>query len=82
MTTMWALEQNKFDDSDRSWCRGLGVEFQLDPLYCSVYSGNHLIKKRVTGLQIRLTTTCKQQETMLRLKYGNALVQLAHTRPV
>ena len=76
VTTIWALEQNKFDDSDISWCRGLGVEIKVEPLYSNVYSHTQLVRQVCNGLRIRLTTSCKRQETMLKLKYGNKLIEV------
>ena len=76
ITTVWALEQDKFDESDVSWCKGLGVEAKVEPLYSNLYSQTQLIRQVVMGLRIRLTTTCKKQETMLKLKYGNRLIEV------
>ena len=76
MTTVWALEQDKFDDIDISWCRGLGVEVQVDPLYYRSYTNGKLVRQVVDGLRIRLITTCEKQETMLQLKYGNRLINV------
>jgi hypothetical protein len=75
-TTVWALEQNKFDESDYSWCKGLGVEIKVDPLYSNVYSHTQLVSQVCNGLRIRLTTTCEKQESMLKLKYGNRLIEV------
>lgn len=76
ITTVWALEQNKFDESDISWCRGLGVEIKVEPLYSNVYSHTRLVRQVCNGLKIRLTTTCEKQESMLKLKYGNRLIEV------
>ena len=76
MTVVWALEQNKFDEADVSWCRGLGVEIQVNPLYSNVYVHSQLVKQVCNGLRIRLTTTCERQETMLKLKYGSRLIEV------
>ena len=76
MTTVWALEQDKFDDSDISWCRGLDVEIKVDPLYSHVYSHTKLVRQVCTGLRIRIKTTSEKQESMLKLKYGDRLIQV------
>jgi hypothetical protein len=76
ITTVWALEQGKFDDSDISWCRGLGVEVRVEPLYYNSYINGKLVNQEVDGLKIRLTTTCERQETMLKLKYGVSLIEV------
>jgi hypothetical protein len=74
VTTIWALEQDKFDESDLSWCRGLGVEIKVEPLCSHVYTHAQISQSVVIGLKIRLTTTCEKQETMLKLKYGSRLI--------
>jgi hypothetical protein len=76
VTTIWALEQDKFDDSDQSWCRGLGVEVKVEPLFYRSYINGKMVSQEVNGLRIRLTTTCEKQETMLKLKYGSRLVKV------
>ena len=76
MITVWALEQDKFDEGDAAWCRGLGVEFKVEPLYQRVYLQGKAVNDIMRGLSIRLTTTCKKQETMLQLKYGYKLIEV------
>ena len=82
MTVVWGLEQDKFDEGDASWCKGLGVETEVDHLYGDVYlSGKH--SHRVfRGLRIRLISTCEKQETMLKLKYGHRLIELQRTQSI
>lgn len=82
ITTVWALEQDKFDESDYAWSRGLGVEIKVEPLFGDVYSYGRLVDQVVRGLKIRLTTTCERQETMLKLKYGNRLNEVQRYRNI
>jgi hypothetical protein len=76
ITTVWALEQDKFDDSDISWCRGLGVEIKVEPLYYNYYINGKLVSQVVDRFSIRLTTSCEKQESMLKLKYGVSLIEV------
>ena len=71
---VWALEQDTFDENDESWCRGLGVDVKVTPLFGDVYMSGKLSHQVKRGLSIRLTTTCEKQETMLKLKYGHKLI--------
>jgi len=80
ITTIWALEQNKFDESDISWCQGLGVEAKVEPLYYNSYINGKLVNQEVDGLSIRLTTTCEKQESMLKLKYGSRLIEIQRSQ--
>lgn len=76
MTTVWALDQDKFDESDLSWCKGLGVEIKVEHLYGDVYTAGSRVHRYVRGFKIRLTTTCEKQESMLQLKYGYRLIEV------
>lgn len=76
ITTVWALEQDRFDQGDILWCRGLGVEIKVEPLYYNCYINGQLVNQVVEGLRIRLTTTCDKQESMLKLKYGVKLIEV------
>lgn len=76
VTTLWALEQDTFDESDAAWCRGLVVDFKVEPIFGDVYLSGKLSHQIQRGLRIRLTTTCEKQETMLKLKYGPRLIHI------
>lgn len=76
ITTLWALEQDKFDEADLAWCKGLGVEVTVEPLYGDVYTGGNRTRQYVRGLRIRIKTTCEKQESMLQLKYGSRLIEI------
>lgn len=80
VTVVWALEQDKFDESDLSWCRGLGVEIKVEHLYGNVYTAGSRVHQYIRGLKIRLTTTCEKQESMLKLKYGYRLIEVQRSR--
>ena len=74
--TLWALEQDQFEESDAVWCRGLGVEWTVKPLFGNLYLGGKLSSSVQRGLLIRISTTCERQETMLKLKYGHRLIEI------
>ena len=74
ITTVWALEQDKFDEADLAWCKGLDVKVNVEPLYSMVYSYGQYVSQTVQGLRIRIVSTTEKQETMLKLKYGNRLI--------
>lgn len=76
MTILWALEQDDFEESDYIWCRGLGVKIDVTPLFGNIYIQGKCVDQIVRGLRIRLTTFCKRQESMLKLKYGVHLIEL------
>lgn len=74
----WALAHNGFNESDYLWCKGLGVEIEVEILYNTVYSyGSET--KMVAGKSIRIKTTCEKQETMLKLKYADNLQLISKT---
>lgn len=80
MNITWALEQDDFNESDRLWCQGLGVNIHEEPLKKDVYLSGHFSYSIHIGRKIRLTTTTPQQETMLKLKYGFRLIEVQRSR--
>ena len=76
ITTVWALEQDKFDEADLAWCKGLGVTVKVEPLYSMTYSYGQYVGQVVHGLRIRLASLNKKQENMLKLKYGSRLIEI------
>ena len=75
---LWALQQSSFTEQDALWCRGLGVEYTVEPLFKTAYSYGKPQSESLIGWSIRLTTYTDKQEDMLMLKYGSSL-KLVHT---
>jgi hypothetical protein len=75
----WALAHNDFNEIDYIWCRGLGVELEVEVLYNTVHHARNQEVKVPTGRSIRIKTTCEKQVTMLQLKYADKLYLISET---
>ena len=68
----WHLRKSDFNDADIIWCKSWSNSVKLvNDIWMQAHTGFHFGKD-----DIAIETTSKEQESMLKLKYGNDLILL------
>lgn len=82
--THWELNKPDADETDAIFLSSLGCTVEVcipEPMEFSTLNGTQ-VRYTPSNTTIKITTTCKKQESMLYLKYGDALrlVSKIHTK--
>jgi hypothetical protein len=82
---LWILNKRDTTQADAVFLFGLGCDVEVkvpEPAYFDTVNGTR-VQYCAEWPTIKITTTCKKQESMLYLKYGDQLVlqQVYHSVP-
>ena len=75
---VWLLQKPNATDIDSTFLFGLGCKVEVkipEPLHFETVNGTR-VQYLAELPTIKITTTCEKQEMMLKLKYGEELVQI------
>jgi hypothetical protein len=80
---IWSLYKPDADYTDTTFIYGLNCDIEVDIPELLELTHNGKTYEFANGFpKIAITTTCEQQEMMLKLKYGDDLIikQIIHTK--